>query len=58
MDFELNIRIGDKAFGGTVTITDWKQAPNEQVAEQALRRALEHLYNKAIEDVVKEAMNG
>lgn len=58
MEFELSIRIGDKAFGGQVTIKDWDKAPNKEVAEQALKRALEHVYNKAVKETVEEAMNG
>jgi len=57
MDFELSIRIGDKAFGGIVHIKDWKQAPNEEVAENALRRAMQAVFDKAIKETVKEAMN-
>ena len=58
MEFELSIRVGDKAFGGQVTIKDWDQAPNQEIAEAALRRSLEQLYNQAVKDAVKEAMNG
>lgn len=58
MEFELSIRVGDKAFGGQITIKDWDSAPNKEVAENALRRALEDMYNRAVKDAVEEAING
>jgi len=58
MEFELSIKVGDKAFGGQVTIKDWDQAPNKEVATAALKRALEKMYNDAVDGAVKEAMNG
>ena len=57
MEFELSIRVKDKAFGGQVTISDWDKAPNIEVATIALKRAMENLYNKAVEDAVKEVLN-
>lgn len=57
MKIELTLKIEDKAFGGTVTIADWDKAPNKTVAENALRRWLDNLYKKAVEDAVKEAIN-
>jgi len=58
MEFELSIRVGDKAFGGQITIKDWDKAPNKEIAETALKRAMDELYNKAVKETVEEAING
>ena len=55
MEFELSIRVGDKAFGGQVTIKDWHKAPTKEAKEAAVKMVMDNLYKQAISEAIEEA---
>lgn len=57
MEFELSIRVGDKAFGGQVTIKDWHKAPTEEAKKAAVKLVMDNLYKQAINEAIEEAVS-
>lgn len=57
MDFELSIRIGDRVYGGTATVKDVENAKDSEVVENAVRSALDRIYNEALKSIIGEITN-